>query len=178
MKQQEREEKAEAKGKPINRKRKRDQEGPLIKKEELQEMKSRKRAKDTNGSRDTAVEEEADVQEEEEEAVFEQSALITGAKLRDYQLAGVQWLDTLYANGLNGILADEMGCTWCPPDHIRLLTSATVGKTLQTIAFLAHLKSKGVRLFRCTICVITDLLLDVGAISHRLPAFRAVQLGQ
>jgi ATP-dependent DNA helicase len=49
-------------------------------------------------------------EEEEEEAVFEQSSLITGAKLRDYQLAGVQWLDTLYANGLNGILADEMGC--------------------------------------------------------------------
>lgn len=79
-------------------------------KEELQEMKSRKRVKDTNGPRDTAVEEEADVQEEEEGVVFEQSALITGAKLRDYQLAGVQWLDTLYANGLNGILADEMGC--------------------------------------------------------------------
>lgn len=110
MKQQEREEKAAAKGKPINRKRKREGEGPLIMKEELQEMKSRKRVKDTNGPRDTAVEEEADVQEEEEEVVFEQSALITGAKLRDYQLAGVQWLDTLYANGLNGILADEMGC--------------------------------------------------------------------
>lgn len=110
MKQHEREEKAAAKGKPVNHKRKREDEGPLIKKEELQEMKSRKRAKDTNGSRDTAVEEEADAQEEEETAIFEQSSLITGAKLRDYQLAGVQWLDTLYANGLNGILADEMGC--------------------------------------------------------------------
>jgi len=73
-------------------------------------MKSRKRAKDANGSRDTAVEDEVNMQEGEEEAVFEQSPLITGAKLRDYQLAGVQWLDTLYANGLNGILADEMGC--------------------------------------------------------------------
>jgi ATP-dependent DNA helicase len=35
--------------------------------------------------------------------------LITGAKLRDYQLAGVQWMISLYENGLNGILADEMG---------------------------------------------------------------------
>ena len=38
-----------------------------------------------------------------------QPALITGAKLRDYQLAGVQWMVSLYENGLNGILADEMG---------------------------------------------------------------------
>lgn len=94
----------------MNRKRKREDEGPLIKKEELQEMKSCKRARDANGSRDTAVEEGATAHEEEGEAVFEQSPLITGATLRDYQLAGVQWLDTLYANGLNGILADEMGC--------------------------------------------------------------------
>lgn len=38
-----------------------------------------------------------------------QPALVTGAKLRDYQLAGVQWMVSLYENGLNGILADEMG---------------------------------------------------------------------
>lgn len=94
----------------MDRKRKREDEGPLVKKEELQDMKSRKRAKDTNSSRGTAVVEEAEVQEEEEAVHFEQSPLITGATLRDYQLAGVQWLDTLYANGLNGILADEMGC--------------------------------------------------------------------
>lgn len=29
--------------------------------------------------------------------------------LRSYQLAGVEWLISLYENGLNGILADEMG---------------------------------------------------------------------
>lgn len=34
--------------------------------------------------------------------------LIEG-ELRDYQLAGVTWLISLYANGLNGILADQMG---------------------------------------------------------------------
>ncbi|KAI8973716.1 SNF2 family N-terminal domain-containing protein [Mycotypha africana] len=54
-----------------------------------------------------------------------QPALITGGELRDYQLAGVEWLISLWENGLNGILADEMG----------------LGKTLQTIGFLAHLKS-------------------------------------
>jgi ATP-dependent DNA helicase len=53
---------------------------------------------------------------------------VTGAELRDYQLAGLNWLISLYENGLNGILADEMG----------------LGKTLQTISFLAHLRSKGV----------------------------------
>eukprot|EP00898_Chlorokybus_atmophyticus_P004705 jgi/Chlat1/5235/Chrsp33S08962 len=51
--------------------------------------------------------------------------LIEGAKLRDYQLAGVRWLISLWANGMNGILADQMG----------------LGKTLQTISFLSHLRT-------------------------------------
>ncbi|KAL1409604.1 putative ATPase [Vanrija albida] len=58
---------------------------------------------------------------------FRQPELVTGATLRDYQLAGVQWMISLYENGLNGILADEMG----------------LGKTLQTISFLSHLRAKG-----------------------------------
>ncbi|GAA95992.1 uncharacterized protein L969DRAFT_96725 [Mixia osmundae IAM 14324] len=57
-----------------------------------------------------------------------QPSLVTGATLRDYQVAGVEWLVTLYENGLNGILADEMG----------------LGKTLQTISFMAYLREKGV----------------------------------
>lgn len=48
--------------------------------------------------------------------------------LRDYQQKGVKWLVSLYQNGLNGILADQMG----------------LGKTIQTIGFLSHLVSKGV----------------------------------
>jgi SWI/SNF-related matrix-associated actin-dependent regulator of chromatin subfamily A member 5 len=51
-----------------------------------------------------------------------QPACIQG-KLRDYQLAGLNWLIRLYENGINGILADEMG----------------LGKTLQTISLLAYL---------------------------------------
>lgn len=47
--------------------------------------------------------------EDEGEYTFAQPALVTGATLRDYQLAGVQWMISLYENGLNGILADEMG---------------------------------------------------------------------
>lgn len=57
-----------------------------------------------------------------------QPSLVTGGVLREYQLAGVEWLVSLWENGLNGILADEMG----------------LGKTLQTISLIAHLKEKGV----------------------------------
>ncbi|WVQ64621.1 uncharacterized protein L199_002788 [Kwoniella botswanensis] len=76
----------------------------------------------TNGEPDADAAEDDGVQYS-----FKQPELVTGAKLRDYQLAGVQWMISLYENGLNGILADEMG----------------LGKTLQTISFLAHLRSKG-----------------------------------
>merc|ERR1719359_493194 len=54
--------------------------------------------------------------------------LIEG-ELREYQLKGVKWLISLWQNGLNGILADQMG----------------LGKTVQTIGFISHLWSKGVK---------------------------------
>ncbi|KAJ1650623.1 putative ATPase [Dispira simplex] len=57
-----------------------------------------------------------------------QPSLVTGGVLRDYQMAGLEWMVSLYENGLNGILADEMG----------------LGKTLQTISFLAFLRERQV----------------------------------
>lgn len=39
----------------------------------------------------------------------QQSKLVTGATLRDYQSEGVQWMLSLFSNGISGILADEMG---------------------------------------------------------------------
>ncbi|KAL5995983.1 hypothetical protein ACLOJK_026056 [Asimina triloba] len=48
----------------------------------------------------------------------------SAGKMRDYQLAGLNWLIRLYENGINGILADEMG----------------LGKTLQTISLLGYLR--------------------------------------
>ncbi|KAI9463179.1 SNF2 family N-terminal domain-containing protein [Boletus coccyginus] len=58
---------------------------------------------------------------------FLQPALVTGGKLKDYQLEGVEWMVSLDKNGVSGILADEMG----------------LGKTLQVIAFNAHLRELG-----------------------------------
>ncbi|CCX34630.1 Similar to Chromatin structure-remodeling complex subunit snf21; acc. no. Q9UTN6 [Pyronema omphalodes CBS 100304] len=52
------------------------------------------------------------------EEINEQPTILTGGKLKDYQLKGLQWMISLYNNNLNGILADEMG----------------LGKTIQTIS--------------------------------------------
>jgi ATP-dependent DNA helicase len=39
---------------------------------------------------------------------FVQPALVTGAKLRDYQLEGVAWLVSLWENGISGILGEPL----------------------------------------------------------------------
>ncbi len=49
-------------------------------------------------------------------------ALLHGP-LREYQQVGVEWLASLHRKNLNGILADETG----------------LGKTVQTVAYFAHL---------------------------------------
>lgn len=56
--------------------------------------------------------------------LYYQPSTLTGGKLTEYQLDGVNWLISLYEKGLNGILADEMG----------------LGKTIQSIAFMTYLK--------------------------------------
>ncbi|TPX55887.1 hypothetical protein PhCBS80983_g04959 [Powellomyces hirtus] len=60
------------------------------------------------------------------EVVTEQSSLLVGGKLKDYQIKGLQWMVSLYNNRLNGILADEMG----------------LGKTIQTISLITYLMEK------------------------------------
>lgn len=60
-----------------------------------------------------------------EQMLFRDSpSFIQGGEMRDYQVAGLNWLISLHENGISGILADEMG----------------LGKTLQTIAFLGYLR--------------------------------------
>ncbi|XP_031426184.1 E1A-binding protein p400 isoform X3 [Clupea harengus] len=55
-------------------------------------------------------------------ARFQPASLLHGS-LRDYQQVGVDWLASLHRKHLNGILADEAG----------------LGKTVQTVAYMAHL---------------------------------------
>ncbi|KAF2260574.1 hypothetical protein CC78DRAFT_536329 [Lojkania enalia] len=80
--------------------------------------------------RKTEQEEDAELVREEKhgghnETVFRESpGYIKGGQMRDYQIAGLNWLISLHENGISGILADEMG----------------LGKTLQTISFLGYLR--------------------------------------
>lgn len=93
---------------------------------------SQKRAKGRgrHASKVTEEEEDEECLKEEEDGLIgtgntrlvTQPSCIQG-KMRDYQLAGLNWLIRLYENGINGILADEMG----------------LGKTLQTISLLGYL---------------------------------------
>jgi SWI/SNF-related matrix-associated actin-dependent regulator of chromatin subfamily A member 5 len=61
--------------------------------------------------------------------------------MRGYQLQGLNWMVSLHHNGLNGILADEMA-RQTPFLYIYLsnISFQGLGKTLQTISFLAYLK--------------------------------------
>ncbi len=60
------------------------------------------------------------------ESITEQSSLLVGGQLKEYQIKGLEWLVSLNNNSLNGILADEMG----------------LGKTIQTIALITYLMEK------------------------------------
>ncbi|EXJ60262.1 adenosinetriphosphatase [Cladophialophora yegresii CBS 114405] len=80
--------------------------------------------------RKTEQEEDAELLRDEKrgtasQTVFRESpTFIQGGEMRDYQVAGLNWLVSLHENGISGILADEMG----------------LGKTLQTISFLGYLR--------------------------------------
>ncbi|RDW91257.1 chromatin-remodeling complex ATPase [Coleophoma crateriformis] len=79
--------------------------------------------------RRTEAEEDAELLKDEKaggsaETVFRDSPGFINGTMRDYQVAGLNWLISLHENGISGILADEMG----------------LGKTLQTISFLGYLR--------------------------------------
>ncbi|KAL4915083.1 SNF2 family N-terminal domain-containing protein [Aspergillus aurantiobrunneus] len=65
---------------------------------------------------------------EQELVATQQPAPVTGGKMRRYQLEGLEWLKSLWMNGLCGILADEMG----------------LGKTVQAISLIAFFKEHNV----------------------------------
>jgi len=79
--------------------------------------------------RKTEKEEDAELVREEKhgyvDTIFRESpGYIKNGTMRDYQVAGLNWLINLHENGISGILADEMG----------------LGKTLQTISFIGYLR--------------------------------------
>ncbi|TFY53841.1 hypothetical protein EVG20_g9948 [Dentipellis fragilis] len=90
--------------------------------DEVGDVPSAKRVKVETKSKDAV----ADEDEESSKPTFTQPALLTGGTLKDYQLEGVAWMVSLWENGISGILADEMG----------------LGKTIQTIAFIAYLRTR------------------------------------
>ncbi|KAJ5904292.1 hypothetical protein N7504_006675 [Penicillium tannophilum] len=65
---------------------------------------------------------------EQQLVATQQPKLVSGGQMRTYQLEGLEWLKTLWMNGLCGILADEMG----------------LGKTVQAISMIAFMKENGV----------------------------------
>lgn len=79
--------------------------------------------------RRTEQEEDAELLKEgkkadEGQTLFRESPSYINGEMRDYQVAGLNWLVSLHENGISGILADEMG----------------LGKTLQTISFIGYLR--------------------------------------
>lgn len=78
--------------------------------------------------RRTEQEEDAELLQDESGeqtgTVFRETPPFIKGEMRDYQVAGLNWLVSLHENGISGILADEMG----------------LGKTLQTISFMGYLR--------------------------------------
>ena len=90
---------------------------------------SKKSSAGSSRTRRSEKEEDEELMADEEDegdtcTVLTESPSYIHGTLRDYQVAGLNWLISLYENRLSGILADEMG----------------LGKTLQTISFLGWLR--------------------------------------
>lgn len=64
----------------------------------------------------------------QERVASQQPELVTGGKMRQYQVEGLEWLKSLWMNGLCGILADEMD----------------LGKAVQVISMIAFFKEKNI----------------------------------
>ena len=61
---------------------------------------------------------------------------IINGSLRDYQVRGLNWLISLYENGINGILADEMVCIVHLSRHNHHVLHIGVGKNTADNCFI------------------------------------------
>ncbi|XP_065873619.1 ATP-dependent DNA helicase DDM1 isoform X2 [Euphorbia lathyris] len=112
------------------------------------------RSKEVENAEDANLTEEEKLDKEQRELV----PLLTGGKLKSYQIKGVKWLISLWQNGLNGILADQMG----------------LGKTIQTIGFLAHLKGNQLDGPYLVIAPLSTLSNWVNEISRFAPSLNSI----
>ncbi|KAF3615015.1 ATP-dependent DNA helicase DDM1 [Capsicum annuum] len=112
------------------------------------------RSKEDVPIEDATLTEEERFEKEQAELV----PLLTGGKLKPYQLKGVKWLISLWQNGLNGILADQMG----------------LGKTIQTISFLSHLKGNGLDGPYLIIAPLSTLSNWLNEIERFVPSINAI----
>ncbi|KAI0516660.1 hypothetical protein KFK09_009337 [Dendrobium nobile] len=112
------------------------------------------RSNESIAPEDANLTEEERVEKEQRQLV----PLMTGGKLKIYQVKGVKWLISLWQNGLNGILADQMG----------------LGKTIQTIGFLAHLKGNGLDGPYMVIAPLSTLSNWVNEVSRFVPSMKAI----
>ncbi|KDN53349.1 hypothetical protein K437DRAFT_271581 [Tilletiaria anomala UBC 951] len=155
----------------IDIKKERDPAFAKLLEESEQQNKGKKRkggAPSGGGNRRRKTEKEEDEEllkeddDEEDSFIFEESPhYVKGGTMRPYQVAGLNWMISLYHHGINGILADEMG----------------LGKTLQTISFLGYLK-----FFRDTprfhLVVVPKSTLDNWRreFTHWVPGFNVITL--
>ncbi|XVF15747.1 hypothetical protein REPUB_Repub09cG0182500 [Reevesia pubescens] len=117
-------------------------------------MLTRSKEGEAEKTEDLNLTEEEKIEKEQRELV----PLLTGGKLKSYQLKGVKWLISLWQNGLNGILADQMG----------------LGKTIQTIAFLAHLKGNGMNGPYLIIAPLSTLSNWINEVARFAPSMDAI----
>ncbi|KAJ7899243.1 SNF2 family N-terminal domain-containing protein, partial [Mycena olivaceomarginata] len=87
---------------------------------------------------------------------FPQPALVTGGKLKDYQLEGLQWMVGLHQQGISGILADEMG----------------LGKARTRLPLLDHTsapRARGPFLVVCPLSVMHNWVAEFARWAPRIP---------
>ncbi|KAL9232883.1 hypothetical protein vseg_007945 [Gypsophila vaccaria] len=132
---------------------------------EHSEAQKKAKGRGRHASKVTEEEEDEEYMKEEEAGtagtrLVTQPSCIQG-KMRDYQLAGLNWLIRLYENGINGILADEMG----------------LGKTLQTISLLGYLHEfRGITGPHMVVAPKSTLGNWMNEIKRFCPVIRAVKL--
>uniref|UniRef100_A0A182JZE0 Helicase ATP-binding domain-containing protein n=1 Tax=Anopheles christyi TaxID=43041 RepID=A0A182JZE0_9DIPT len=96
---------------------------------------------------------------------FTETPSFINATMRDYQIAGLNWLISLYKNNLNGILADEMG----------------LGKTIQSISMIGYLlfvrKLKGPFLVVVPLSTVPNWMNEFARFLPGAKVFRAHMVG-